>query len=128
MPKFNRVASTTAARPSGGRRFSLSWVGALPFFAYVGLFLLLPTGIIVAGAFFTKEGSFTFANFADIDKPSIINAFTNSLIVSSVSAFVGAVVRARLRHAVVTGHSNRTLRPPLPPRRGRAAPSRALSA
>src|SRR5258708_40352916 len=115
MPKFNRVASTTAARPSGGRRFSLSWVGALPFFAYVGLFLLLPTGIIVAGAFFPKEGAFTFANFADIDKPYIIKAFTNSLIVSSVSAFVGAVVRAVLAHALVPGNPHRPLRPPPPP-------------
>ena len=104
------MALTTAARPSGGRRFSLSWVGALPFFAYVGLFLLLPTGIIVAGSFFTKEGSFTFANFADIDKPYIIKAFTNSLIVSSVSAFVGAVVGAVLAYAVVTGNPNGTLR------------------
>src|SRR5260370_31502384 len=70
----------------------------------------MPTGIIVAGSFFTKEGSFTFANFADIDKPYIIKAFTNSLIVSSVSAFVGAVVGAVLAYAVVTGNPNGTLR------------------
>jgi putative spermidine/putrescine transport system permease protein len=104
------VALTTAARPSGGRRFSLSWVGAVPFFAYVGLFLLLPTGIIVAGSFVTKDGSFTLANFADIDKPYIIKSFTNSLIISSVSAGLGAVVGAVLAYAVVTGNPNGTLR------------------
>jgi putative spermidine/putrescine transport system permease protein len=104
------VASTTAARLSGGRRFSLSWVGAVPFFAYVGLFLLLPTGIIVAGSFFTKDGSFTLANFADIDKPYIIKSFTNSLIISSASAGIGAVVGAVLAYAVVTGNPNGTLR------------------
>jgi len=104
------VASTTAARPSGGRRFSLSWVGAVPFFAYVGLFLLLPTGIIVVGSFFTKDGSLTLANFADIDKPYIIKSFTNSLIISSVSAAIGAVVGAVLAYAVVTGDPNGTLR------------------
>jgi putative spermidine/putrescine transport system permease protein len=104
------VASTTAARPSGGRRFSLSWIGAVPFFAYVGLFLLLPTGIIVAGSFFTKDGSFTLANFADIDKPYIIKSFTNSLIISLASAGIGAVVGAVLAYAVVTGNPNGTLR------------------
>jgi putative spermidine/putrescine transport system permease protein len=104
------VASTTAARPSGGRRFSLSWVGAVPFFAYVGLFLLLPTGIIVAGSFFTKDGSFTLANFADINKPYIIKSFTNSLIISSVSAGIGAVIGAVLAYAVVTGNPDGTLR------------------
>jgi putative spermidine/putrescine transport system permease protein len=101
---------TTAARPSGGRRFSLSWIGAVPFFAYVGLFLLLPTGIIVAGSFFTKDGSFTLANFADINKPYIIKSFTNSLIISSVSAGLGAVVGAVLAYAVVTGNPNGILR------------------
>jgi putative spermidine/putrescine transport system permease protein len=104
------VASTTAARPSGGRRFSLSWIGAVPFFAYVALFLLLPTGIIVAGSFFTKDGSFTFANFVGIDKPYIIKSFTNSLIISSASAGIGAVVGAVLAYAVVTGNPNGTLR------------------
>ena len=104
------MASTTAARPSGGRRFSLSWVGSVPFFAYVGLFLLLPTGIIVFGSFVTKDGSFTLANFADIDKPYIIKSFTNSLIISSVSAAIGAIVGGVLAYAVVTGNPNGTLR------------------
>ncbi len=62
------------------------------------------------GSFFTKDGSFTLANFADIDKPYIIKSFTNSLIISSVSAVVGAVVGAVLAYAVVTGNPNGILR------------------
>jgi putative spermidine/putrescine transport system permease protein len=103
-------ALTAAARPSGGRRLSLSWIGAVPFFAYVALFLLLPTAIIVVGSFLATDGSFTLANFADINKPYIIKAFTNSLIVSSVSAIVGAVAGAVLAYAVVTGNPDGTLR------------------
>jgi putative spermidine/putrescine transport system permease protein len=103
-------ALTAAARPTGGRRLSLSWIGAVPFFIYVGLFLLLPTAIVVVGSFFTKSGSFTLANFADIDKPYIIKSFTNSLIISSVSAIVGAVAGAVLAYAVVTGNPDGTLR------------------
>ncbi len=109
MTAAGKPALTAAARPSGGRRLSLSWIGAVPFFAYVGLFLLLPTAIVVVGSFFTN-GSFTLANFADINKPYIIKSFTNSLIISSVSAIVGAVVGAVLAYAVVTGNPDGTLR------------------
>ncbi len=103
-------ALTTAARPSGGRRFPLSWLGVVPFFVYVGVFLLLPTGIIVVGSFLTKDGTFTLVNFADIDKPYIIKSFTNSLIISVVSAVVGAIAGALLAYAVVTGNPNGLLR------------------
>jgi putative spermidine/putrescine transport system permease protein len=103
-------ALTAAARPLGGRRLSLSWLGTLPFFAYVGLFLLLPTGIIVAGSFFTKDGAFTLANFSDIEKPYIVKAFTTSFTVSAVSALIGAVAGALLAYAVVTGNPNGFLR------------------
>jgi len=41
---------------AAGHRLSLSWLGVVPFFAYVGLFLLLPTGIVVFQAFFNAAG------------------------------------------------------------------------
>jgi putative spermidine/putrescine transport system permease protein len=104
------IAVATAARPSGGRRFPVSWVGALPFFAYVGVFLLLPTAIIVVGSFLTADGQFTLVNLQDINKPFMIKSFTNSLVISSVSAVVGAVAGALVAYAVVTGNPNGTLR------------------
>jgi putative spermidine/putrescine transport system permease protein len=64
----------------------------------------------VAGSFFTKAGSFTLANFADVDKPYIIKSFTDSLVISSVSAAIGAIVGAVLAYAVVTGNPNGILR------------------
>lgn len=101
----------TAARPTGGgRRLSLSWLGALPFFAYVGLFLLLPTAIIVVGSFTAPAGGFSLTNFAGIDKPYMVKAFTTSLSVSAVSAVSGAVLGAILAYAVVTGKPNGMLR------------------
>ncbi|MFI5282607.1 MAG: ABC transporter permease [Candidatus Dormibacterales bacterium] len=114
MTAAGNPALNTAARPSGGRRFSLSslgaWVGALPFIAYVGLFLLLPTAIIVGGSFLSKDGGFTLANFSDINKPYIIKAFTNSLIISAASALIGAVGGAVLAYALVTGNPQGFLR------------------
>jgi len=100
----------TAARPRWGGRLTVSWVGVLPFLVYVGLFLLLPTAIIVVGSFTAPGGGFSFANFADINKPYMVKAFTTSLSVSAVSAVAGALLGALLAYAVVTGNPNGVLR------------------
>jgi putative spermidine/putrescine transport system permease protein len=104
-------AVSAAARPvRGGRRLPLSWLGAVPFFAYVGLFLLLPTVIIAAGSFTTKDGSLTLSNFAGINQPFLVKAFVNSMVISVVSAVVGALAGALLAYAVVTGNPRGILR------------------
>ena len=38
----------------------------VPFFLYVGLFLLVPTVIVVVGAFRTADGSFTLSNLGSL--------------------------------------------------------------
>ena len=102
---------STAARPTrGGRRLSISWLGVLPFFAYVGLFLLLPTAIIVVGAFIDPKGGVSLVNFIGINKPYMVKSFTNSISVSAVSALAGAFLGALLAYAVVTGNPNGLLR------------------
>jgi len=104
-------ALDTAARPTGGgRRLSLSWLGVVPFFAYVGVFLLLPTAIIVIGSLTASGGGVSLANFAGINKPYMVKAFTLSLSVSGVSAMAGAFFGAVLAYAVVTGNPNGLLR------------------
>ena len=55
---------TAAATPAAGarRRPSVpSWIGTVPFFGYVALFLLLPTGIVVWDAFKNPAGHFTLS-------------------------------------------------------------------
>ena len=102
---------SAAARPlEGGRRLSLSWIGAVPFFLYVGVFLLLPTAIIVGGSLLTPGGTLSLANFDGIDKPYMFKAFASSIAISSVSAVVGAFVGALLAYAVVTGKPDGILR------------------
>jgi putative spermidine/putrescine transport system permease protein len=104
-------ALDAAARPTaGGRRLPLSWLGAVPFFAYVGVFLLLPTAIVAIGSFTASGGGVTLSNFAGIDKPFMVKVFSNSLGVSVVSALGGAVLGAILAYAVVTGNPNGLLR------------------
>jgi len=104
-------ALNTAARPTrGGRRLSLSWLGVMPFFVYVGLFLLLPTAIVVIGSLTAPTGGVSLTNFVGIDKPYMVKAFTLSLSVSAVSAVAGAFFGAVLAYAVVTGNPRGLLR------------------
>ena len=111
MTAAGNPALDTAARSTrGGRRPALSWLGVAPFFVYVGLFLLLPTAIIVIGSFTSPGGGISLANFGGINKPYMVKSFTNSLSVSAVSAVAGAVLGAILAYAVVTGNPNGFLR------------------
>jgi putative spermidine/putrescine transport system permease protein len=101
----------TAARPTeGGRRLSLSWLGVVPFFVYVGVFLLLPTAIVLVGSVTAPSGGFSLTNFAGINKPVMVKAFSLSLSVSAVSAVAGAFFGAVLAYAVVTGNPRGLLR------------------
>jgi putative spermidine/putrescine transport system permease protein len=82
----------------------------VPFLVFVGLFLLLPTAIVVVGSMTAPSGGFSLTNFAGINKPYIVKAFTLSLSVSAVSALAGAFFGAVLAYAVVTGNPNGLLR------------------
>jgi putative spermidine/putrescine transport system permease protein len=104
-------AVSAAAPPSrGGRRLPLSWLGVLPFFGYVGLFLLLPTIVIAIGSFATKQGDFTLSNLTSINQPYLVKSLVNSAVISAVSAVAGAIAGALLAYAVVTGNPRGILR------------------
>src|SRR5438552_2474398 len=103
------VEALFADEPGGGRRFPLHWIGALPFLIYVALFLLLPTAIVVVGAFAGKAGP-SLSNITDLNQGFLLNAFFSSLLISTASAVVGAVAGALLAYAVATGHPRGVLR------------------
>ena len=105
-------ALDTAARPPvrGGRRLSLNWLGVTPFFAYVGLFLLLPTVLLAVGAFGDKHGNLTAANVTAIGQPYLLKTFVGSTVISLISALVGAIGGALLAYAVATGNPRGVLR------------------
>lgn len=105
------AASTNVGRPLlGGRRLSLDWIGAVPFFAYVGLFLILPSAIIAIGAFVDANGSFTLDNFAHLSRSYVVEAAVTTTFVSAVTAVTGAVLGALLAYAIATGNPNGVLR------------------
>ena len=105
------AVTTNAGRPlAGGRRFSLDWLGAVPFLAYVAVFLLLPSVIIAIGAFFNANNSFTLDNYMHLSRSYVVTATVNTTLLSAVTAVAGAVFGALLSYAIVTGNPSGVLR------------------
>jgi putative spermidine/putrescine transport system permease protein len=108
--------TTLPTRPTGrpgtrgGRRPPLAWLGVLPFFGYLGIFLLLPTAVIAVQAFGDGDGRPTLGNVRELGQDYIITAFLNSLRLSVESSVIGAVIGALLAYAVVTGPPDALLR------------------
>lgn len=94
-------------------RLPVNWLGLLPFAAFALLFLILPTMKIVVGAFQRPDGSFTFANVANLNTPSIIAAYWISIRISVASALLGCAVGFAMSAAMVLGGLPRWIRGPL---------------
>jgi len=102
------VGSVTRKR-SRSRRWAL--LGALPFFAYISIFLLIPTGELIVGAFRTANGAFTLSNISDIFHPPYPQAFEFSLELSALSAVMGGVLGLLVANAVLHHGVPRFIRP-----------------
>ena len=99
--------STTAPT---GRKPVGALLGVLPFFAYTTIFLLVPTLIVVVGAFLDGNSRPTLGNLSALAQPQIVSAFINSVVLSAVTAVLGAVFGALLAYAVSTAREGGTLR------------------
>lgn len=103
-------AVARAGRPIlGGRRLSLDWIGTVPFFVYVAIFLFLPTIIIAAGSLLNDSG-FTLANYRVLTQSYVVSALVNSVVLSAVTAVIGAAAGALLTYAIATGNPRGMLR------------------
>jgi putative spermidine/putrescine transport system permease protein len=85
-------------------------LGAVPFLAYVGVFLLYPTLVVVGGAFVDDDGALTLQNVRAVVGSPYLEAFVRSLQLSAITAVVGAVLGALLAWAVATGDPDGLLR------------------
>jgi putative spermidine/putrescine transport system permease protein len=85
-------------------------LGVLPFFAYTAIFLLVPTLIVVVGAFLDGNSRPTLGNLSALTQPQIVSAFINSVVLSAVTAVLGAVFGALLAYAVSTAREGSLLR------------------
>jgi putative spermidine/putrescine transport system permease protein len=100
------LADAPRRRAPGRRRPSSALLGVVPFFAYTTVFLLIPTLVVVVGAFLDSDNAFTLANVEGLTSPAVLRALRNSVVLSAVTAFAGAVVGGILAYAVSTARGS----------------------
>jgi putative spermidine/putrescine transport system permease protein len=106
-------AAGLASGEAGSRRIrgAGNYLALLPFFLYVGLFLILPTLIIAIGAFTTIKGEPTLDNVSRLFTDSVVvETFIKSIQLAVLTAIGGAVFGGLLAWAVVSGNPNGLLR------------------
>ena len=110
-------STAPAAGPTSGRagprrlRGAGNYRALIPFHAYVGAFLILPTLVVAVGAFTTAKGAFTLDNVSRLFTDEVfVNAFVRSIELAVATAIAGAILGAVLAWAVVRGDPNGLLR------------------
>ncbi len=106
MPASASKSPAQAVRWSGLRGTAL-FIG--PFLVYVLVFLLLPALGLVRQAF-TGEDGLTLRYVAELGQAQTVQAFTNSVVLSAVSALVGLVVGGATAYLVLRPHAPGWLR------------------
>jgi putative spermidine/putrescine transport system permease protein len=93
------------------RRFSRAapWAGLLPFLVYLLVFLVVPTITVVVGAF-QEDGRFSLSNIRALFDSTLLTVLWRSVLLSGVSAVVGAVFGAFLAYLIVTRPARSLLR------------------
>lgn len=90
-------------------------LGALPFFLYVAVFLLLPIGVLAVEAFratdpLTFEETWSTASIEAATQGAYRRAYVGSLQLSAVTAVLGAVLGLAVAIAVLRARRGRLLR------------------
>jgi putative spermidine/putrescine transport system permease protein len=96
---------------SGPWRPPLAWLGVVPFFLYAGAFLLVPSAVVLVGAFRTDAGAWTFTNVSDlVEQSQFLHAYETSIKVSLASAAIGGLLGFLMAYAVIAGGAPPVLR------------------
>jgi putative spermidine/putrescine transport system permease protein len=103
------LAGTKPRKQARNRRWA--FLGVVPFFAYIAVFLLIPTGKLIVGAFTTTTGAFTFSNIASIFHAPYPSAFEFSVELSALSALWGGIMGFLVANAVLHHGVPRWVRP-----------------
>jgi putative spermidine/putrescine transport system permease protein len=98
---------------AGSRRLRglRDYIAMVPFLVYVGIFLLLPTAIVVVGAFQDDGGVPTLNNIQTVvATASFREAFVRSITLSAQTALAGAILGGLLAWAVASARPGSFLR------------------
>ena len=120
---MTEVAPTRSGSPQAGAgptpggtgslrlRQARDYLAVVPFFVYVTLFLLVPTAIVVIGAFQTDDGLPTFQNIVTVvSSEAFRETFVRSISLSAQTAVIGAILGGLLAWAVLDSRPGSWLR------------------
>ena len=102
---MSSISTSAVAAPTTtfNKKVIIDWLGIAPFTIFALLFLILPTVYLVAGAFLTPDGAFTFDNIRGLFTDSIMSSYMISIKISVASALGGALLGFYLAWALVLG-------------------------
>jgi putative spermidine/putrescine transport system permease protein len=101
------ISAETQQAPPATRaaiRPSLTWLGVVPFFAFVVAFLFYPAFSIVVQTFFDSARNLTLQNVRDLNQPFILSSYIYTIELSAVTALIGGVLGFLLAYAVTLGY------------------------
>jgi putative spermidine/putrescine transport system permease protein len=84
-------------------------LGLVPFLAYLLIFLVIPTVVVLAGAF-QEKGSFSLTNIDALKEAASRTALGKSVLLSGSTAVIGAVLGAVLAWLVIGARPTSLLR------------------
>jgi putative spermidine/putrescine transport system permease protein len=117
MANVTQEVRTVLPRQKGGilslRGRSFAWIGMVPFFLYVALFLLLPTLWLAIGAFQTEGGRLTLEHVRTLFQAQYVDAYLTSIKISLATALGGGVFGLFVAYAAVKEGAPRWIRPTL---------------
>lgn len=102
-------AAVKAAAPFTSPR-SWSWLGLMPFLAFLVLFLIVPAVSVFSQALRGEDGAFGFASMGEAFSGQNLDAFWFSITFSAGAAAVGAVFGTLLAYVAVSVTRPRWLR------------------
>jgi len=80
------------------------WIGILPFFLFILIFLIVPSTNLFIGAFQDQQGNFTLANLAAfLSDAYVLRAYGISLEISVITSVVGGVMGFFVAYAITMG-------------------------
>jgi putative spermidine/putrescine transport system permease protein len=105
-----RSAAPTPALDRPRFNINWNWLGVLPFFFFVVMFIVLPSLTLFTGSLFDQDGQFTLDNIRGLATPYILNAYRVSLELSLFTAVLGGSIGFLLAAALTLGGLPRGIR------------------
>lgn len=87
-----------------------NWIGIIPFFLFILVFLVIPSLNLFVGAFQDAKGNFTLANISLMSDLYVLKSFSISIQVSIITSLLGGVFGFFVAYAITLGNLPRWMR------------------